>query len=111
MLHVDLDMSFQTTFQVGKHLGRGKFGSIYVARERESKYVCALKVLHKKQLIKHRVEKQLQREIEIQSPTIFRRSSSAFLSSKNARLVYVLLGGCVAGDGDGWGRPWGGIGL
>eukprot|EP00392_Amoebophrya_sp_AT5.2_P011306 g11381.t1 len=25
-------------FEVGKHLGRGKFGSIYVARERFSKY-------------------------------------------------------------------------
>ena len=45
-------------YEVGKHLGRGKFGSIYVARERQSKYVCALKVLHKKQLVKHRVEKQ-----------------------------------------------------
>ncbi|CAD7939601.1 unnamed protein product [Amoebophrya sp. A120] len=54
-------------FEIGKHLGRGKFGSIYVARERKSKYICALKVLQKKQLIKHCVEKQLQREIEIQS--------------------------------------------
>merc|ERR1719389_1288344 len=52
---------------VGKRLGSGKFGSVYVARERRTGFVFALKVLDKAQLIKHRVEHQLRREIEIQS--------------------------------------------
>lgn len=51
---------------VGRPLGRGKFGSIYLTRERVTGYVFALKVLHKPQLKKHRVEHQIVREIEIQ---------------------------------------------
>jgi len=52
---------------VGKRLGAGKFGAVYVARERRTGFIFALKVLDKAQLIKHRVEHQLRREIEIQS--------------------------------------------
>lgn len=52
---------------VGKRLGAGKFGSVYVARCRRTGFLFALKVLDKAQLIKHKVEHQLRREIEIQS--------------------------------------------
>jgi len=52
---------------VGKRLGAGKFGAVYVGRERRTGFIFALKVLDKAQLIKHRVEHQLRREIEIQS--------------------------------------------
>merc|ERR1719218_132474 len=52
---------------VGMRLGAGKFGSVYVARDRRSGFLFALKVLHKSQLIKHKVEHQLRREIEIQA--------------------------------------------
>ena len=54
-------------FDIGRPLGRGKFGSVYLAREKKSKFVVALKVLFKSQLIKSNVEHQLRREIEIQS--------------------------------------------
>jgi aurora kinase len=54
-------------FDIGKGLGKGKFGRVYLARERSSGFVCALKVLYKKELLAGRVEKQLRREIEIQS--------------------------------------------
>ncbi len=45
----------------------GKFGSVYLAREKSSKFVVALKVLFKAQLQRASVEHQLRREIEIQS--------------------------------------------
>jgi serine/threonine protein kinase len=54
-------------FEVGRNLGHGKFGDVYLARERKSKFIVALKVLRKKQLTKAGVENQLRREIEIQS--------------------------------------------
>ena len=44
----------------------GKFGNVYLAREKRSKYIVALKVLFKSQLQKGGVEHQLRREIEIQ---------------------------------------------
>ncbi|KAG1695089.1 hypothetical protein DVH05_020731 [Phytophthora capsici] len=54
-------------FEIGKPLGKGKFGNVYLAREKQSKYVVALKVLNKQQLMKSSMEHQLRREIEIQS--------------------------------------------
>lgn len=52
---------------VGCQIGSGKFGSVYVARDRRSGFLFALKVLQKAQLIKHKVEHQIRRDIEIQS--------------------------------------------
>lgn len=54
-------------FDIGRPLGKGKFGNVYLAREKASKYIVALKVLFKSQLQKAAVEHQLRREIEIQS--------------------------------------------
>ncbi|KAJ5470025.1 hypothetical protein N7530_007382 [Penicillium desertorum] len=54
-------------FEIGRPLGKGKFGRVYLARERESGFVCALKVLHKDEIRQGKVEKQVAREIEIQS--------------------------------------------
>lgn len=31
-------------FEIGRRLGQGKFGKVYLAREKSSKYVVALKV-------------------------------------------------------------------
>uniref|UniRef100_A0A915PJ56 Aurora kinase n=1 Tax=Setaria digitata TaxID=48799 RepID=A0A915PJ56_9BILA len=53
-------------FEVGRPLGRGKFGNVYLAREAESKFVVALKVVYKTQLGTNNLKRQLQREIEIQ---------------------------------------------
>lgn len=54
-------------FDIGRMLGKGKFGNVYLAREKESKFVVALKVLFKKQVFADNVEHQVRREIEIQS--------------------------------------------
>lgn len=54
-------------FEIGRPLGKGKFGRVYLARERGSGFICALKVLHKNELQRGNVEKQVRREIEIQS--------------------------------------------
>lgn len=54
-------------FELGRRLGRGKFGRVYLAREKESGFVVALKTLFKKEIHKGRVERQTLREIEIQS--------------------------------------------
>ncbi|KAM7215196.1 serine threonine-protein kinase [Rhypophila decipiens] len=54
-------------FEIGKALGKGKFGRVYLAREREHGFICALKVLYKNELHQGRVERQVRREIEIQS--------------------------------------------
>ncbi|KAK8794859.1 hypothetical protein WA158_001839 [Blastocystis sp. Blastoise] len=54
-------------FDIGKRLGKGRFGRVYLAKERKSDFVVALKVIQKSELTKNKVEKQLRREIEIQT--------------------------------------------
>lgn len=56
-----------SNFDIGRPLGRGKFGNVYVAREKDTKFVVALKVMFKKQIYLNNVEHQVRREIEIQS--------------------------------------------
>lgn len=54
-------------FDIGRPLGKGKFGNVYLARVKKLQAIVALKVLFKSQMEKESVEHQLRREIEIQS--------------------------------------------
>jgi serine/threonine protein kinase len=52
-------------FEVGKRLGNGRFGSVYLARETSSEFVVALKILFKSE-ISASIQYQVQREVAIQ---------------------------------------------
>ena len=82
-------------FEIGKPLGKGKFGRVYLARERSTGFVCALKVLHKSELQQGKVEKQVRREIEIQSnlahPNVLRLYGH-FHDSKRIFLILEFAG-------------------
>ncbi|XP_031159163.1 aurora kinase B isoform X2 [Sander lucioperca] len=54
-------------FDIGRPLGKGKFGNVYLARVKKLQTIVALKVLFKSQMEKEGVEHQLRREIEIQA--------------------------------------------
>lgn len=54
-------------FDLGRPLGKGKFGKVYLARERQSKFVVAIKVLFKNEIQTAQVEHQVRREVEIQT--------------------------------------------
>jgi len=81
---------------VGKPLGRGKFGSIYLARCRVTHYLFALKVVNKKRILRFGMEFQVQREIDIQAhlrhPNII-RVYDWFFDDKNIYLVMELAAG------------------
>lgn len=46
-------------FDIGKALGKGKFGNVYLAREKTSKFIVALKVLFKSAIKKADIEHQV----------------------------------------------------
>eukprot|EP00873_Tetraselmis_striata_P007396 jgi/Tetstr1/427660/TSEL_017785.t1 len=85
-------------FDIGRPLGRGKFGNVYLAREKASKFVVALKVLFKSQLQTANVEHQLRREIEIQShlrhPNILRMYGYFYDKTR----VYLILEYAAKGE-------------
>ncbi|KAL1917406.1 uncharacterized protein VTP21DRAFT_3799 [Calcarisporiella thermophila] len=54
-------------FEIGQSLGKGKFGRVYVAKEKESGFIVALKVLFRSELEQSNIRDQLKREIEIQA--------------------------------------------
>ncbi|XP_053958092.1 aurora kinase B [Anastrepha ludens] len=54
-------------FEMGAPLGRGKFGRVYLARERTSNFIVAMKIMFKAELEKGNVQRQVLREIEIQT--------------------------------------------
>ncbi|KAG8044434.1 hypothetical protein GUJ93_ZPchr0232g33688 [Zizania palustris] len=85
-------------FDIGKPLGRGKFGHVYLAREKRSNHIVALKVLFKSQLKQSQVEHQLRREVEIQShlrhPNILRLYGYFYDQTR----VYLILEYAAKGE-------------
>lgn len=53
-------------FEIGRALGKGRYGLVYLAQEKRTKLRVALKVLLKSQLQKDNMEHQVRREVEIQ---------------------------------------------
>lgn len=78
-------------FDFGKPLGKGKFGNVYLCREKKSGFVCAIKVLFKVQLYKADVEHQLRREIEIQSQLRHPNILRLFAYFHDATRVFLVL--------------------
>lgn len=78
-------------FEVGKPLGRGKFGNVYMAREKESGSVVALKVIFKKQVDKHGVLSQLREEIEVQTRLRHPGVLRMFGFFHDEKRVYIVL--------------------
>ncbi|EFC43822.1 predicted protein [Naegleria gruberi] len=78
-------------FEIGKPLGTGKFGRVYLAREKKSKFIVALKLLDKKQLEKEKVAHQLRREIEIQSHLRHKNILRLYGYFYDEKKVYLIL--------------------
>jgi aurora kinase, other len=78
-------------FEIGKKLGAGKFGNVYLAREKRTKYIVALKVLRKSQLLRASVDHQLRREIEIQSHLRHQNILRMYGYFYDDRRIYLIL--------------------
>lgn len=78
-------------FEVGRALGKGKFGQVYLAREKQSRFVVALKVMFKEELKKNGVEHQLRREIEIQTHLRHPNIVRMYGVFHDATKVYLIL--------------------
>jgi hypothetical protein len=78
-------------FDIGKPLGRGKYGRVYLAREKSTQFVVAIKKLSLQQLFRHEVGHQLRREIEIQSHLRHINILRLYQFFTDAQNVYLVL--------------------
>ncbi|XP_015268456.1 PREDICTED: aurora kinase C-like [Gekko japonicus] len=62
---IDRRMWAISDFEIGKPLGKGRFGAVYLARNKKTHFILALKVIFKSAMEKAQLEHQLRREIEI----------------------------------------------
>lgn len=85
-------------FEIGKALGKGKFGHVYLAKERRTGYLIALKMLFKAELVSNNVEKQLRREIEIQSHLRHRNILRLYGYFYDAKRIYLILEYAAQGE-------------
>lgn len=85
-------------FEIGKKLGKGKFGKVYCVRDKKTGFVCALKVMEKKEIIDYKVEKQFRREIEIQSNLRHLNVLRLFGFFHDEKRVYLILEYIVHGE-------------
>ena len=80
-----------SSFDVGKKLGSGKYGHVYLARERASGFIVALKQISLKQLDKDGMHHQLLREIEIQSHIRHVNVLRMYQFFVEGRCIYLVL--------------------
>ena len=79
-------------FLIGKKLGEGQFGKVYLAKLKYTQFICAIKIINKKQLLQGSLQllNQVRREIEIQSHLKHKNILSIynfFWDNKNIYLV------------------------
>ncbi|KAF7481421.1 hypothetical protein GHT09_007223 [Marmota monax] len=78
-------------FEIGRPLGKGKFGNVYLARLKENHFIVALKVLFKSQIEKAGLEHQLRREVEIQAHLRHPNILCLYNYFYDSRRIYLIL--------------------
>jgi serine/threonine protein kinase len=53
-------------FTIGRKLGKGRFGSVYMAQDKATRFLVAMKVINVKQLRAANMQNQLVEEIKLQ---------------------------------------------
>ncbi|GEQ66440.1 hypothetical protein JCM33374_g103 [Metschnikowia sp. JCM 33374] len=85
-------------FEIGKILGKGKLGKVYCVKHIQSGFICAIKVMSKKDLVGHKLENNLRREIEIQRNLIHPYISRLYNFFHDDDNVYLILEYAVHGE-------------
>ena len=70
-------------FELGRKLGEGRFGKIYLARERGTKCAVAIKCISKDVVAKHSLEEQIRREVDVHGSLHTRLIGESTLSDED----------------------------
>lgn len=85
-------------FEIGKKLGKGKFGRVYCVRHKETGFICAMKAMEKKELVQNNAQKQCRREVEIQSTLNHPNVTKLYGFFHDEKRVYLLMEYMINGE-------------
>lgn len=85
-------------FELGKKLGKGKFGKVYCVRHKSTGYICALKVMEKEEIIRYNLQRQFRREVEIQMSLNHPNLTKSYGYFHDEKRVYLLMEYLVNGE-------------
>lgn len=78
-------------FELGKILGKGKLGRVYCAKHKSLGLIIALKVMDKQELVNLNLEKNFEREVNIQSMINHENISKLYTWFYDHKNVYLVL--------------------
>lgn len=85
-------------FELGKKLGKGKFGRVYCVKHKKTGFICAMKAMEKSEIIQYNVEKQFRREVEIQNSLNHPNLTKLYGFFHDEKRVYLLMEYPVNGE-------------
>ncbi|KRX06903.1 Protein kinase-like domain [Pseudocohnilembus persalinus] len=85
-------------FEIGPQLGKGKFSEVFLAREKKSGFLLALKKMNKKYLKNYKIESQIKREIMLQKSTNHKNIIQLYGFFSDQSHIYLLLEYSEQGD-------------
>lgn len=85
-------------FEIGKILGKGKLGRVYCALHRKSGQPVALKVMSITELLLQKLEKNLRREVELQSELFHPNISRLYGAFADGSNVYLVMEFAAGGE-------------
>ncbi|CCF60383.1 hypothetical protein KAFR_0K00280 [Kazachstania africana CBS 2517] len=91
----------QTTledFEIGKKLGKGKFGKVYCVKHKKSGFICALKAMEKNEIIQYNLQKQVRREIEIQTILNHPNLTKLYSFFHDEKRIYIVMEYLIQGE-------------
>jgi len=85
-------------FNLGRALGKGRFGNVYLAKEKNTNYVVALKIMFKKDIRDAELQHQVRREVEIQSHLKHKNICRLYAYFHDEKRLYIILEYCKNGS-------------
>ena len=87
-------------FLIGRKLGSGQFGRVYLVKYKPTQVICALKIINKNKLLKEGINciNQVRREIEIQSHLHHKNILSLYNFFWDKKNVYLVMEYCPGGE-------------
>uniref|UniRef100_A0A6B2LB18 Aurora kinase n=1 Tax=Arcella intermedia TaxID=1963864 RepID=A0A6B2LB18_9EUKA len=85
-------------FDLGRVLGKGRFATVYLAREKLKGFIVVLKVIYKSVLAKYQAERALRSEIEVQAHLRHPNIVRIFGYFHDADRIYLILEYAMNGD-------------